>query len=73
MKKINNPLELRQLYKNGYNLRIQDRISVERFSKYIGFCINRKKIALDVICSNYKLLKTLPEKTKTIRKSDVKT
>ena len=51
----------RETSKDCYNLRIQDRKSLELFSKHIGFIIKRKQKDLEKCLKNYKMW-TIPHK-----------
>lgn len=49
-----------------FSLRIQDRISVEKFQRNIGFIIERKKRRVDVLVNKYKVFQTPPENVKVL-------
>jgi hypothetical protein len=52
-----------QSKENAYDVRIQDRVSVELFAKHVGFIINRKAGSLQRMVASYKLWMTLPSET----------
>lgn len=51
---------IRQSKNDAYDVRIQDRASVELFAKYVGFTINRRKEKLQLLLASYKLWTTPP-------------
>lgn len=52
-----------QSKENAYDVRIQDRASVELFTKHVGFIIMRKADRLQRMLASYKLWMTLPSET----------
>lgn len=57
---------LQKTNRRVFSLRIQDRISVEKFQRNIGFVIERKKRRIDELVSKYKMFRTPPEKVKIL-------
>jgi len=54
-------------YKKGFVLRIQDRKSIEKFAKVIGFIIKRKSNALSACLEEYKFYTTPHEEVKKLQ------